>query len=363
VGKDAPERDRFLGRNGLLHGKLYGLAVANEVYPDLGIAEIDPSTKMMDAYITNPDAAEGFSAAFVSTSYQWGGWDKPVAVGRTEMTLWQEVVEQPEGLTFLVGDSKTEHPAVDPDIGRHRWVQNLTHEGGMIAIDLADLASELEAAGGALPERVTARVDRVLGAHHGALTLEVADKGLKPAGAGSHETWEDGSARMVAPDGLQWIKASDADVLIVDEDSGNDHGERKYALVIDVETMELAEAGRGYFLAMAGGRMNPRAEAGASAYGGTFERAGSSEFSGTWNITALLARKEDGSFYSIQELGGTGQQSVNASLPLAQQVLIGVVQHGGESAGAVAEAEADRGGQLFVFSLDLPEAALAAAME
>jgi ABC-type sugar transport system substrate-binding protein len=54
---------------------------------------------------------------------------------------------------------------------------------------------------------------------------------------------------------------------------------------------------------------------------------------------------------------------VIASQPLARQVLIGVVQQGGESAGAVAEAEAGRGGQLFIFSLDLPEAALAAAME
>ena len=37
--------------------------------------------------------------------------------------------------------------------------------------------------------------------------------------------------KMVAPDGLYWAKGSDGPgVLIVDKDSGNDYGERKYAL-------------------------------------------------------------------------------------------------------------------------------------
>lgn len=361
VGADAPERDRFLARNGLLHGRIYGLAVANEVYADLGIAEIDPTTEMMDAYITNPEAARSFAAAFVPTSYRWGGWDRPVAVGETEMALWQQAGEQPEGYTYFVGDSKTEHPAVDPDISRHRWVQNLTQEGGMLSIELAELVAELEAAEGGLPAMVTARVDRVLGAYDGALTLEVGGKGRKHGGAGTHATWEDGTARTRSPDGLHWIRAADSDVLIVDEDSNNVYGERKYALVIDPETMQLAEEGKGYFLAMAGGNQNPRAAAGASAYGGTFTSAQSAEFSGTWTITALVTRREDGRFYTMDELAGTGEQAVNASLPLSRQLLIGVVQQGGESSGAVAEAEADRGGQLFIFSLDLPEQALAKA--
>ncbi|MGC9417987.1 MAG: hypothetical protein ACP5EN_03360 [Rhodovulum sp.] len=363
VGDDATERDRFLARNGLLHGKIYGLAVANTDYAALGIDTIDPTAKMMDAYITNPEAADSFAAKFVPTSYQWGGWDAPVAVGETEMTRWQMAAEQPEGHTYFVGDSKTEHPAVDPDISKQRWVQNLTQEGGIVSFELTDFLAQVEAAEGGLPAMVSARVDRVLGAHDGSLTLEVADKGLKHGGEGTHATWEDGRAKTVAPDGLQWIKASDADVLIVDEDSGNDFGERKFALVIDPETMKPVEDGKGYFLAQAGGKANPRAAAGASVMGGSVSKANSAEFSGTWNITALLARKEDGSFYSAAELAGTGQQEVNASLPLDRQVLIGVVQNKGESAGQVKEVQADQGGQLFIFNLDLPEAAYRTAMK
>ena len=124
--------------------------------------------------------------------------------------------------------------------------------------------------------------------------MRMPGHGTAPSGL-THATWEDGQAKMVAPDGLQWVKASDADVLIVDEDSGNDLGERKYALVIDPETMMLADDGMGYFLAMAGGGLNPRAMNEVSAYGGTFSSATSTEFYGTWDITGLVAQKEDGS--------------------------------------------------------------------
>ena len=90
-------------------------------------------------------------------------------------------------------------------------------------------------------------------------------------------------------------------------------------------------------------------------YPGTFFKAHSSEFSGTWNITALLAKKDDGSFYSPEELAGPAEQKVNAGIPMNEQQLIGVVQHRGESAGAIAELKADQGGQILMFSLNLPE--------
>jgi hypothetical protein len=354
VAEDAPERDRFLARNGLLYGKIYGMALANDAFADLGIEAIDLQAKMMDAYLTNPDAPNTFAVAFFPTSYQWGGWDKPVAVKDTEMTLWQKPEEQPEGYTYFVGDSKTEHPAVDPDITKQRYIQNMTNEGALLAIDFDGLGAALGELDGALPASVPASVKRIVPAVDGALTLEVGDKGIKHGGEGSHATWEDGTARSVAPDGLQWIGAANAEVLIVDEDSGNEYGERKYALMLDPETLELATPGTGYFLAMAGGKQNPRAANGVSAYGGTFSKATSTEFSGTWNVTALLARKDDGSFYTPEELSGTGEQKINYSVPLNETLLIGVVQHKGESGGAVAEVEADQGGQLFMFTPNLP---------
>ena len=357
LAEDANARDRFLARNGMLHGRIYGLAVANETYAELGIDEVDLTEKMMDAYVTNPDATDQFAVAFVPTSYQWGGWDQPVAVKDTEVNLWGKESEQPEGHTYLVGDSKTEHPAVDPDPANTRWVQSMTEEGGYVAFALEDIAAELEAADGALPDMLTGTATRTLAAFDGALTLEVADKGVKHGGMGTQATDEDGVAKATAPDGLMWVKGSDGDVLIVNEDSGNSFGERAYALVLDPRTMQLAEPGRGYFLAMAGGDESPRAKAGAAALAGAIDEPRTSEFSGSWPLTHLLARKEDGSFHTMEELAGTGMQEVIGSIPMNDQIMQGVVQHRTDSGGQVAEVMADNGGQIFMFDLNLPDSA------
>ena len=69
------------------------------------------------------------------------------------------------------------------------------------------------------------------------------------------------AAKAVAPDGLHWVKNDDGDFLIVDEDSGNVAGERKYVLSLDSTTLALKEKGTGDLLAIAGGADNPRAKA------------------------------------------------------------------------------------------------------
>ena len=362
IAEDAPERDQFLARNGLLHGKIYGLAAAMETFADLGIDAPSVQDKMMEAYMGNPDATTEFPVAFAPTSYQWGGWDNPVAVIATEMTLWQAEEEQPEGHMFLVGDSKTEHPAVDPDITKTRWVQSMSQDGGYMSFEITNLAADLEAANGALPALLTGTAIRTLPSYDGSLTVDVGDKGIKHGGMGTHATDEDGIAKSTAPDGLLWIQGSDADVLIADEDSGNAFGERKYALVLNPETMQLTEPGRGYFLAMAGGDLSPRAKAGATALAGAIDSPRTSEFSGSWDLTAMLTQKDDGSFYSMEELAGTRQQEINSSIPVNEHILMGVVQHRTKSGGQVAEVEADRGGQMFLFDLNLPTGAFDLSM-
>jgi len=96
----ASERDSFLARNGLLFGKLYGMAVANDVAATL-VAEPDPTARMIEEYIGNQDAPAAFDAMFVPTSYQWAGFDGPVAVQDTEMMLWETEDEQPEGHIYF----------------------------------------------------------------------------------------------------------------------------------------------------------------------------------------------------------------------------------------------------------------------
>ena len=79
----ANERDIFLARNGLLYGKIYGMAVDNETIKTL-VAEPNPAEKMMEEYLKNSDAPKRFATRWFPTSYQWNGWDNPVAVQDTE---------------------------------------------------------------------------------------------------------------------------------------------------------------------------------------------------------------------------------------------------------------------------------------
>jgi Ca2+-binding RTX toxin-like protein len=375
INLDAPnlsERDRFLGSNGLLYGQLYGMAADAATYDELGITTVDADTKMLDAYLKNASAPDQFSARYYATDYRWDGFDTPEAVKDTEVLRWAkdgdvvggtaEANEQPTGYTFFNSDTKVEHPAVDPD-GGFRYIQNHTRTGGILGIEFSNMVGDLtrDLDGNKLPDYLSADVTRILAAVDGALTLDVGDKGVghynasgNPSGATAEQHIELKNRKANDPDGLLWVKSSDADVLILDEDSGNDYGERKYALVINEDTLAIEPDGTGYFLAQAGGSKNPRALAGAAAYEGTFEAARGSEFSGSWNVTALVATKADGSFYSKEELAGNGVQTVEQSRPLSEHVFIGVVQQPGESGGAVAATKSDYGGQIFMFSIDLP---------
>ena len=347
----ANERDAFLARNGMLYGRIYGFAMPTESYAALGL-EANPAAKMMDEYLQNADTPNTFEGRFYPTSYQWGGWDNPVAVKDTEMMLWEQAGEQPDGYTFFNGDSKAEHPAVDPDITRTRYVQNMTNKGGILGFDFGNIGAALDAANGDLPEYLDASGIRVVAAVDGALTLKTGGEGAVKGGSAAIHV-EKNKASMVAPDGLYWTKHADGSFLVVDEDSGNDFGERKYVLPINESDMTLSEANTGYLLGIAGGKHSSRYQAGASALGGAFSKATTSEFSGSWNVTALTAKKGPFGmfgFYSADELAGTGEQKIIQGINTEDQLFIGVVQARGESGGAVAENGADAGGQVFQFN-------------
>lgn len=337
----ANERDKFLARNGLLFGKLYGMAVTNETAAQL-VSEPNPASKMIDDYITDASAPSSFTATYVPTSYQWGGWDKPVAVKDTEMMLWENEDEQPQGHIYFNGDSKVEHVAGDPS-GAPRYFANMTNKGGLFAVDFGAFDFD----GETLPESLPANVTRTVAAVDGALTLKIGDEGKTVDGDASIHM-EKGVAQMVAPDGLYWAKTSNGEYLIVDEDSGNDFGERKYALTIDAD-MNVTD---GHLLGLAGGKYSARYEAGVSALGGAFTKAGTSEFSGSWPVTSLIARKADGSFYSMDELKGSARQDIRGAMSVQDQTYVGVVQARSESSGAVQANGGDAGGQIFMFTMN-----------
>ena len=68
----------------------------------------------------------------------------------------------------------------------------MTHEGGILGVELTDFVKQLEMANGELPTLFSADVTRVVAAVEGALTLETGGKGIKHGGKGTPATWEDG---------------------------------------------------------------------------------------------------------------------------------------------------------------------------
>lgn len=107
-----------------------------------------------------------------------------------------------------------------------------------------------------------------------------------------------------------------------------------------------------HLLALSGGKHSSRYQAGVSALGGAFTKGGSTEFSGSWPVTALIAKKADGSFYSMEELKGTARQKIRSQIKTPDQTFIGVVQARPESSGLVEANGGDAGGQIFMFKID-----------
>ena len=380
--------ERFLGRNGLLHGQIYGLSVSSKVANGLGLDDEFWTSEVaygsdnanFNAYQKSSDSPAHFKGRFYPTDFKWGGFDQPVSVVETEMLRWTEPESQPaydpvtksfsdDGHFFLNGSYKMEHSAPDPDVDRTRFVQNMTGNDAILGFDLHKIERQLrknDLDGDLLPDFLDVKAKRVLSGEDGSLTLQTGGQGLAHSGennpdgtltAATH-LGEDGEARMEDPDGLAWIKGSDGDILIVDEDSKNPYGERKFVLPLDSK-MNLRDEATGYFLAMAGGKNSPRMAAEATALGGTFYEDSDqghnyrdAEFSSSWDLTGLLAKKPDGTFYSKNELAGRALFEIQEALPLNEHALMGVVQMRGEAAGQVEAMQADGGGQLLMFNVD-----------
>ena len=381
---NASNPEQFLARNGLLHGQIYGLAVneqsADRMSLESGFWGEEAGGGAFDDYQESSDAVNRFSGRFYPSGFKWDGFDEPVAVRDTEMLMWTQPEHQPaydadsesfadDGYFFLNGSYKMEHSAPDPDPTRTRYAQNMTGNNAILGFDLTKIERQLrknDRDGDRLPDFLNVQVNRIVSGAEGSLVLDTGDQGLAHQGefnpdglftAATH-LGDGGVERMEDPDGLAWIKGSDGDVLIVDEDSGNEYGERKFVLPID-STMNLRDEASGYFLAMAGGEYSPRTAAEASALGDTFylhnpEKSDytDAEFSSSWDLTGLLARKQDGSFYTKAELEGRTLFDIQEAIPLDDHALMGVVQKRGEAGGQVEELQADGGGQLLMFNID-----------
>ena len=99
----ANQRDAFLARNGLLYGKIYGLALTPETFTKLGL-EVTLDAKMVDEYMKDTDAPNALVGSIQRLS------NGPVLIDRLQCKIrddaWEQKDKQPEGYAFFNGDTK-----------------------------------------------------------------------------------------------------------------------------------------------------------------------------------------------------------------------------------------------------------------
>lgn len=141
---------------------------------------------------------------------------------------------------------------------------------------------------------------------------------------------------------------------IIQEDSGNDFGERMLitqALEHESDDMELTY----YFIAMSGGSDNTRMSAGVGIPKGVSCGGNSHEFSGLFDMSAFLVRDDSGSFALSADADGSAKRAFDAMVPINDKtILIGLQAHNMEC-GIILTFEADRGGQWLIYNPAIPE--------
>ena len=76
-----------------------------------------------------------------------------------------------------------------------------------------------------------------------------------------------------------------------------------------------------------------------------------------------MAKDADGNFLPMAKTTGSELAATNAGIALNDKLLLGVIQHGGESGGQASDMMADNGGQLMILQLKLPSFAAGALAE
>ena len=333
----------FLEKNGLAYGKVYGFAV-------------DSSTADRDAF--HKDALHAstptLSGTWASTNWQWDGtvkdfehdlaWEfqeSPIIDGAASTThkFWTAKGRDEDG-------KKTEHNSPDPGFDKFgTFVQGST--AGYYGIySTPTLKTVLDGlTGSALPSSIPATYELLEGESDITARIHLGGKG-KRADGGNQTMMYDGKgstpdkATFEDIDGLEWIRASDGDYFVIQEDGGNKYGERMFI-------SKRPEAGANpqyHFIAQAGGSLNTRSMSKVSVPPKTWARAASFEFSGVVDFSGILSQST---------LGGFARRTAEAAVAINDKIIALGLQPHGIAGGLIQAFGLDRGGQVYAWKPQL----------
>merc|ERR1711920_114910 len=340
--KGEPAND-FLSRNGLAYGQLYGFATNVTHYGGR-----DPWHKTEGR--TSGDTVVG---KFEPIDWRWDGEVRSFA--HDGSWSFQHYPEYPDkdyafwnAYDYDNKGKKTEHNSPDPR-GGPRFIQTST--AGYFGIYEVAIPADF---GGEFPSSIPATYTNLQGEVDVVSQIELGGKG-RTVYSGDSTVNCDGSGpdkpcktTFEDIDGFEWIAASDGDYVVIQEDSGNDLGERTFISKVDT-TKPMTY----YFIAMSGGDESTRAmnncvPAGTCTYGAGHE------FSGVTDLTGLVAKSADGSF-KIASGDGHAKRVAEASVPINEHLIAFGLQAHGLLSGVIAEMRGDRGGQVYAYQPQLPQ--------
>ena len=296
TGSDAPADD-FLARNGLRYGKLYGFAVdMSEDGPSEGLTR--------DAFHKPRSNGAKVDGKFVPINWQWDGEVKNFRHdGAFDFQLKVPGYEDTDYMWWNANGydddgSKTEHMSPDTRPGMTAFVQSSTagyfghyyiHEITDALNGADDFPSELDSS------YYVYQGESDVSGHinlNGAGAYNIVPECSELGGTDATTNCDsDYSVKRTFEDidGFEIVSAAEGLYAVIQEDSGNDLGERMFI----TSTLEHEDDGKEIeynFMAMSGGQYNTRMSGLVGVPATTNEGGGAHEFSGVLDLSGMLAK-------------------------------------------------------------------------
>jgi len=368
-GSDAPEDD-FLARNGLKYGKIYGYAV------DMGEPVRQSQGMWRDDFHRDPKYGKNGGRVrgfWIAQEWQWdgevknfefdGAWDyqdKPphtgAGSGRTKFEYW--TAAGPDN-----GGCKTEHNTPDPRVGKTAFIQSSTcgYFGHYYVYDVPEI---LAAADGGFPDVFPGEYFVYQGELDVVDQIELGGKGQYINGTDATMNYDRGWASPKRTfediDGFEVLEGTNGQLYaIIQEDSGNDHGERMF--ITKLEHSRDGSPLTYYFVAMSGGSANTRMVNGVGIPKGSWSNAGGHEFSGVFDLSAFFVKNEDGSFKVKADDTGVAKRAADREVDVNDKHVMVNVQAHSQVGGVFSAFQLDRGGQIYMYKPDIPTSSASVA--
>lgn len=350
--EDGSDCDDFLARNGLKYGKMYGFAI--------DMSSMGPSKGLWrDEFHRNTQWAKNGAKVpgkWIAQSWQWdgkvknfqydGSWDFQNDPSVAGYKWWN-----PAG--YDAAGSKTEHNSPDPREGKTGFVQTST-AGYFGHLYVNDVTSKL--AMGGLPDHFDGDYYVYQGERDITKQIRLGGKGLYADGKDALRNWDDasgdGKVTFEDIDGFEVFQDGGKLYAMIQEDSGNDYGERMF-ITSALEHKQDKKWLHYYFVAMSGGSDNTRMSNGVGIPAGVSCGGSSHEFSGLFDMSGLLKMDGEGYALSSSDSGHVKREADKMVSINDKTILVGLQAHN-MYCGVIKYFGADRGGQWLLYQPHIP---------